>query len=267
MTVLRVPYHLDEFLPDLDLPLRSDEVITADLPGGGTWDRLAVLYGAVASAVAASSARGDCPVVVSGDCTTALGIVAGLQAGGAAVGIVWLDAHGDVQTPETTESGYPGGMPLRLLIGYAPGLIASQLGLQPVAESRVVLVGARDLDPPEAAYLADSGIRRRDVAGLELADLPDGPLYVHVDVDVLEPAEVPGLRYPAPGGPSSAQLAACLRMLLATGRVAGVGVGCTWYPEHGAAARIRDVLESTLTLAGNPCRHDDAESSAPRAGW
>ncbi len=61
------------------------------------------------------------------------------------MGIVWLDAHSDVQTLETTASGYLGGLPLRLLIGYRPGLIAARLGLRPVAEQRVLLAGARDL--------------------------------------------------------------------------------------------------------------------------
>jgi arginase len=247
VSVIAVPYHLDEFLPGLDLPLQAGQVITADLPDGRAWDRLAVLYSAVAGAVTASLARGECPVVVSGDCTTALGTVAGLQASGAPVGIVWFDAHGDVQTPETTASGYLGGMPLRLLAGYAPALIASRLGLQPVAEEKVVLAGARDLDPPEAIYLAQSGIRRCDLASLHLADVPDAPLYVHVDVDVLDPAEVPGLRYPAAGGPPPAQLSAALRMLVATGRVAGIGIACTWHPGHAAAAQIAEFLNQALT--------------------
>jgi arginase len=66
-------------------------------------------------------------VVVSGDCTTALGTVAGLQRAGIDPGIVWFDAHGDVQTVETTASGHPGGLPLRLLTGYRPELIAARI--------------------------------------------------------------------------------------------------------------------------------------------
>lgn len=248
VSVISVPYHIDEHLPDLDLPLRPDRVITAHLPGGGAWDRLAVLYGAVAGAVAAASARGDCPVVVSGDCTTALGTVAGLQAAGAAVGVVWLDAHGDVQTPETTTSGYLGGMPLRLLTGHRPELIADQLGLQPVAEDTIVLAGARDLDPPEVSYLAGARIRRCEVGELAAADLPDVPLYVHVDLDVLDPGEVPGLRYPAPAGPSLGQLGMALRALVATGQVAGLGLACTWYPGRAASASIGDPLAAVLSV-------------------
>ena len=110
--------------------------------------------------------------------------------------IVWLDAHGDVQTPETSASGYLGGMALRLLTDYRPELIATRLGLRPVPEERIVLAGSRDLDPPEVEYLASSRIRQCEVAGLGAAPLPDGPLYVHLDMDVISPDEAPGLRSP-----------------------------------------------------------------------
>jgi arginase len=244
--VIAVPYHLDEHLPGLDFPLRADEVVIADLPPADVWDRLAALYGAVAGAVAGAARRGGRPVVVSGDCTTALGTVAGLQRAGELAGIVWFDAHGDVQTLETTSSGYLGGLPLRLLVGYRPDLAAARLGLRPVPERQVLLVGARDLDPPEVSYLEHAPIRRREVADLGPADLPDGPFYLHLDLDVIDPAEVPGLRYPAPGGISPARLADPLRWLLGTGLVAALGLACTWYPGHHAAARIGPDLEAAL---------------------
>ena len=246
MSVLRVPYHLDEHLPGLDLPLAADDVIEADLPAGDAWARLAALFTPVAEAVAKAAGRGDRAVVVSGDCMTALGTMAGLQSAGVEPGIVWFDAHGDVQTLETTTSGYLSGMSLRLLLGYRPELIASRLGLRPVPEHSAVLAGARDLDPPEVSYLAGSGIRRAEVAGLGAVPLPDGPLYVHIDLDVIDPVGVPGLRYPTPGGPNSAQVTAALGTLLATGRVAAVGLACTWHPGHGAAAAIGPQLESVL---------------------
>jgi arginase len=250
VTVISVPYHLDEHLPDLDLPLSAEEIVTADLPPADVWARLAALYHRVADAVAA--AAGSRPVVLSGDCPTALGTVAGLQRAGIDPAIVWFDAHGDVQTLETTASGYLGGLPLRLLVGYRPELIAAGLGLRPVPEHRVMLVGARDLDPPEVAYLASARIGRAEVAGLDAAALPDGPLYVHLDLDVIDPAELPGLLFPAPGGPSSAEVAGALRMLLATGRVAAVGIACTWHPGHNAAAAVAPHLTAALPPPSHP---------------
>lgn len=248
MRVIGAPYHLDEYLPGLDLPLRPEELVTADLPAGDVWERLATLYALVGQAVADTAGRGGCPVVVSGDCTTALGTVTGLQRAGIDAGVVWFDAHGDVQTLETTASGYLGGLPLRLLAGYRPELIAARIGLRAVPERQIVLVGARDLDPPEVTYLANARISRSEVADLGTAGLPDGPLYVHLDLDVADPAQVPGLRFPASGGPSSAQVAEALRMLLGTGRVAALGIACTWHPGHGAGALIAPHLQTALAI-------------------
>jgi len=249
MSVLRVPYHLDEYLPDLGLPLEEGRDITPALPAGAVWDRLAVLYSAVGQAVADLTRRGARPVVVSGDCTTSLGIMAGLQHGGLDPAIVWFDAHGDVQTLETTTSGYLGGLPLRLLMGYRPGLICDRLGLRPVPEDLVLLAGARDLDPPEAGYLATAAVRQAAVTALTPADLPAGPLYVHLDVDVLDPAEVPALRYPAAAGVTGGELTAAVRMLLATGRVAAVGVACSWHPGHEPSPALPRALGSVLAEA------------------
>jgi arginase len=245
--IIRVPYHIDDFLPGLDVPLAPDLDVTADLPAAGAWDRMAVLYSAVSQQVADAVRDGaGLPVVQSGDCTTSLGIVAGLQRTGADPGVVWFDAHGDVQTLETSTSGYLGGLPLRLLAGYRPELIADAIGLRAVPEDRIVLAGARDLDPPEVRYLADAAIRCREVADLTVADLPDGPLYVHLDLDVLDPGGLPGLILPVPGGPGTAQVGRALRMLRDTGRVAAVGIACTWHAGQGAAAYVRSWLEDTF---------------------
>jgi arginase len=247
VTVIGVPYHLDEYLPDLDLTPEPAELITPELPAAGIWPRLAVLYTAVARTVTRGHADAGRPVVVtSGDCLTALGTVAGLQAAGTDPAIVWFDAHGDVQTPETTSSGYLAGMVLRLLTGYRPELIAGRLGLRPVPENRIVLAGARDLDPPEVTYLDQSQIRRREVTDLAVADLPDGPLYVHVDLDVVDGAQLPGLRYPTPRGPDVGHVADALSLLLGTGRVAAFGIACSWFPGHDAARLITPYLEIAL---------------------
>jgi arginase len=247
MYVIGVPYHLDEALPETGLPLTADETVRVPLARDGKmWDSLAAVFGAVSRAVSRAVSARQVPVVVSGDCSTALGTVAGLQEADLDPAVVWFDAHGDVQTLETTESGYLGGLPVRILTGYRPDLIATRLGLRPVPEHRIVLAGARDLDPPEVTYLDRARIQRSDVAGLTEAALPGGPLYVHLDLDVVDPAEVGGLRFPAPGGPSLAQVAAALRMLAGTGRVAAAGVACTWRPEPGAGPRSPDLLTSAL---------------------
>lgn len=250
MTPILVPYHLDERLTDLDVPVAPDRTVTVDLPEGDAWSRMARLYEAVATTVAESVRRGARPTVLSGDCTTSLGTVAGLQRAGLDAAIVWFDAHGDVQTLETTTSGYLGGFPLRILVGYRPELIATRLGLRAEAEERVLLVDARDLDPPEVEYLEEAAIRRCGVDDLSADRLPDGPLYLHLDVDVMNPDEIAGLRFPAPGGPGLSPVVEALGRVIGSGRVAAFGVACTWYPGHGAAERIRPRLAPLLARLG-----------------
>jgi arginase len=186
------------------------QVITAELPEGGAWERMAVLYDRVADAVAGAVEAGERPVVMSGDCTTSLGTVTGLQRAGIDPAIVWFDAHGDLNTLESSPSGYLGGVVLRLLLGYGRELIADRLGLRDVAEERVTLTDARDLDPGEADYLAGAAVRHlTNVNHLEEDTLPEGPIYLHLDLDVV--AGLPGALYPAPGGSPVAEVAAAVR--------------------------------------------------------
>src|SRR3712207_4507470 len=194
MLLLTVPYHLDERLDRFDLGVPADREVTADLPPGDPEARMAVLYEQVAAAVGDRAA-----VVASGDCTTRLGVLTALQRAGRDVGVVWFDAHADFHTADTTQSGYLGGFPLALAVGRGELTLPAALGLRPVPEDRVVLVDARDTDPGEHDLLARSRVTRTTVAGLPSV-VPDGDLYVHVDVDVCAPAELPDLRYPADGG-------------------------------------------------------------------
>ncbi len=241
MTVIAVPFHLDEHRPDLGLPLAADRTIEPVLPAGTGWERMAALYEEVAGAVAADVGAGRVPVVVSADCTTALGVVAGLQRAGRDPRVVWFDAHGDVQAPETSASGYLGGFPLRQLTGGSERTLPELLGLRPVAEHDVLLVDARDLDPPEVEFLAGSAIRRVPVG--EVGErLPDAPVYLHVDVDVVDPRDVPGLLFPAPDGPRLAEVAAAVRSVVAAGGVAAVGIACTYRAGSGAERVLAGLL-------------------------
>lgn len=256
MTRVLVSYHLDEHLPDLDIPTQTSVSVTAELPPGDPWQRMHLLYERVAGTVAEAAQGGARPAVISGDCTTSLGVVAGLQRAGLDPGIVWFDAHGDLQTPETTTSGYLGGMPLRLLAGYRPELIAGPLGLRPVPEPRILLVDARDLDPPEVAYLERSAIRRLPVPELTADTLPGDPFYLHVDLDVVNPQDLPGLLFPAPGGPRLTEVTAALHRVLASGQVAALGLACTWRQGMGFADPLRAPAEELLTALEHFVHHE-----------
>jgi arginase len=258
MPTLHVPYHLDEYLPELgvQLPGPRPDAVLAGVPVGTTaWARYADLHERVAGEVQKLLARvnpegpagADRLNVVTGDCLISLGTVLGVQRAGFDPAIVWFDAHGDVHTVDTSASGYPGGMVLRALAGDLPPDYPAAPELRPIAENRLVLVGARDLDQPEVDYLAASGIAQRSVDDLELSALPDGPLLLHIDLDVVDAASIPGLRYPVTPGPTSTAVLAAARRVLATGRVIALEVACTWIP--GATRPIGDRLVADLLTA------------------
>jgi arginase len=238
-----VPYHHAEPLPKLAEAFDADDaVVVSKGPAGAMIERL---YGQVAARIAASD---EPAVVASGDCTTALAIVAGLQRRGLAPGVIWLDAHGDFNTPHTTRSGYLGGMALAILTGRAGASLREAIGLEALADDACALVGARDLDPAERELLAASGVRRiDDVQDLAKAPLPAPPWYVHLDVDIVDPSELAPLRFPAPGGPSATVVAGALRALAARGPIAALGLACTFLPTaltDDPLAPIRPLLDA-----------------------
>jgi arginase len=188
--------------------------------------RIGHLMAKVGYEVARSRAAGFFPLIVGGDCIVSLGALAGLLEA-ANTGVVWLDAHGDFNTPETTISGYLGGMPLACAVGRGLEELRAQSKLAaPVPERNVALVGARDLDPLEERALAGASVML--VRASELGDDAAldraldalralSQLYLHVDIDVLDPAEAPGVDYPAGGGLSLVRLQDIVR------RAAGLG--------------------------------------------
>jgi arginase len=148
------------------------------------------------------------PLVLGGCCCAHVGAVRGLAARGARVAVVWLDAHGDLNTFETSPSGNEWGMPLRMLLD--DGVVRA---------ADVALVGARSLDPPEAEYLRETGIDD----DVDRALVGTDALYVALDLDVLEPGELP-VFVPEPAGETAAELEERLRGLAARRRPAGVGL-------------------------------------------
>ncbi|GAA5123418.1 arginase family protein [Haloechinothrix salitolerans] len=252
MRTISVPYHLDEYVSGFEAPLPPERTITAELADGDVWARMADLYRPVADTVADNAQRGERSLVMSSDCTTSLAVVAGLQHAGQAPSVVWFDAHGDVQTLETSTSGYLGGIPLRLIAGYRTELIADAIDLTPVAEDAIVLVDARDLDPPERAYLERSRIRHVAIDELATDVLPSGPIYLHIDLDVINPEYLSGQLFPAAGGPTVQAVAQAVSRVVDVGRVAAVGLGCTWRPGHGAAARVQAVVDAAIRNSPAP---------------
>jgi arginase len=238
MQTIGVPYHQDEFIADFDVGVPVDTQVTVDLPEADPWRRMGVLYEELARVVSGHVL----PVlVVSGACLTSLGILAGLQRSGRDVGIVWVDAHGDFNTEATTPSGYLGGMPLALAAGVGILTLPEVLRLRPVPPSRIVLVGARDIDPAESVLLPQWGVGRRGLA-VAAADLPTGDLYLHIDVDICDPTAVPDLLFPAPDGPAVDTVMTAVRRIMATGRVVAVDLAATWHQNGPRSSVQRQVM-------------------------
>jgi arginase len=135
-------------------------------------------------------------------------------------------------------------MPLAMLTGRGEQTIVEAAGQQPLPEERAVLVGARDLDPGEDEAVAASAMTVVDVEDIPTLETA-GPLYVHVDVDVVDPGDLPAVNYPAPDGPSLETTKAAMEHLAATGRVAAFSVS-SWNPAHPDATRA---AAATLQLA------------------
>lgn len=238
MTVLLSPFHLDERL-DGPWPLEAEATIDPALPEAGAWERMAVIAVDVADAVAAALRDARVPVVLSGDCVAALAVVAGVQAAGVEPTVVWLDAHGDVQSPETSASGYLGGMPIRQLVGGADRTVPDALALRPIDEADIVLLDGRDLDPPEATFIAGSRIRHLP---LQPVVVPC-PIVLHVDLDVVDARDAPGLLFPVEDGPSLDMVVAVLQQLVERNDVVAISIACTTSDRTGdTARRIADLL-------------------------
>jgi arginase len=148
------------------------------------------------------------PLLLGGCCCTHIGVVEGLAARHGQVGVLWLDAHGDLNTPETSPSGNEWGMPLRMLLDRGT-----------VAAADVVLWGARNLDPPEEEFIAAAGIGDEPATLLDRAEA----VYVALDCDVSDPDEL-AVFMPEPGGPSLGELERLLGEVKKSGKLVGVGL-------------------------------------------
>ncbi len=158
--------------------------------------------------LAVASDLPEVPLVLGGCCCSHVGVVEGLAARFDRLAVIWLDAHGDLNTPETSPSGNEWGMPLRMIIDQ--GMVEAE---------DVVLWGARNFDPPEADFIAAHGITDDPERVLERADA----VYVALDLDVLEPGEM-AVFMPEPDGPSLDDVEQLLSRIRESRKLAGAGL-------------------------------------------
>jgi arginase len=183
----------------------------------------------VAAEVERARSDGLLPLVLGGDHSIAIGTLSGLAAGGPG-GVLWLDAHGDLNTPETTPSGNVHGMPLAAALGACGGQFARHgLRLPAVDPERVVLVGVRSLDPGEQALVRELGVAVYTISDLdrrgvepviaEALERVSGGAFVHVsvDLDVVDPEVAPGVGDPVRGGLSYREAHLALELVAEAG--------------------------------------------------
>jgi arginase len=226
------PFYLDQYSHQLEnLSESSWSLNNPPLPEGDSQSRMSILHQALADLVEGAINSGDRPVSVVGDCCATIGTMAGLQRAGLDPTLIWFDAHGDFNTWETTPSGFLGGMPLAMLVGLGEQRMPEAVGLRSVPEENVILTDARDLDPGEVILVRSSKVQHlTSVTDLLNYTLADRPLYVHFDVDVLDPEEAPAMNYLAPGGPSAAQLGEVFDHLVQSRPIAAISMS-SWNPE------------------------------------
>jgi len=201
--------------------------------------------------------------VLSGNCNTAVGTIAGLDA--ADLGVVWFDAHADFNTPETTTTGFTDGMGLAVAVGHCWKEMAKGVpGFSAVAERDVVLAGVRAVEPSEEKRLAASGVSvvGADRIGLEgpgaleeaLDTLEDriGKVYVHLDLDVLDPEKAGKANEFAPeGGLSAEDLQTALGMVRERFAVAVAGIA-SYDPAFDTDGRVLAVTLACAPMLTSP---------------
>ncbi|HEV2061479.1 MAG TPA: arginase family protein, partial [Solirubrobacteraceae bacterium] len=190
--------------------------------------------------------RGAFPILTASDCSICMTTLPAVVRHRPDAHVLWLDAHGDFNTPETTPSGFLGGM----CLAAACGVWDAGLGADPVVDpARVVMCGVRDLDEGERAL-----VERHDVdvehPGALAGRLRGMPLYVHLDLDVLDPSVFPA-QFPAPGGLSDGGLRALLAEVAAGADLIGLEVTAFQAPDDeattgGLAELVTSVIEPVL---------------------
>ena len=225
----------------------------------GVWRRVSLADAHLGREVAVMAREGTFVLGLLGNCISSWGMLAGLQHSGPStrprqVGLIWIDAHGDFNTPETTLSGWLGGMPVSVAAGQSLQRLRLTAGLDPAIPTRnIVMMGLRDVDPLEQVLIDESDITTVSAADMigrteamkeavaRLAERVD-VIYLHVDLDILDAAEIPGSFFETRGGPTAEEVAAALRELTANPKVRALGIASFPTAEEGRTISLRSAM-------------------------
>ena len=215
--------------------------LTASEEGAyGAWNKIGLANAHLARLVWEAAQANAFPLILQSNCYAAIGVLAGLQMSSCVplprIGVVWVDAHGDCNTPETTLSGMLSGMPVAIASGLCLDRFRKQAGLEPAIDPRdIVMVCVRATDPLEQDLIDRTGIeivpvadikgsRRALHAAMQRLSSSVDRIYVHFDVDALDSSEVASMWLTAPGGPTWRELAAAMKIIIAYPKIAAFAV-------------------------------------------
>lgn len=231
--------HVVEDSGNISVPFREDAVhgTNATLR---YLDAITSVCRTVAAQTRAALQAGRTPLVLGGDHSLAAGSIAGAAAHfastGGRLGVLWIDAHADINTPESSASGNVHGMPLAHLLGRGDSALASVAGVPPaIRPADTALVGLRDVDPPERRHIAEWGVsaftmRAIDERGVRAVmaeaiaavSRDTTAIWASFDVDVVDPTAAPGVGTAVPGGMTYREAHLAMELLADTGRLAGM---------------------------------------------
>ena len=227
---------------ETDIPISSMETLSPGNTNARFKDEILVACTQVAEHTRGALEAGEWPLVIGGDHSIAMGTVSGVSAHlktmDRKLGVIWFDAHGDMNLPETSPSGNVHGMPLAHLLGYGSTELSTILGAHPAVDARhVVLIGIRDIDDLERDFIRESGVTAftmreidqlgmSEVAARALAIVNDGTAGFHVsfDLDGCDPEVIPGTGTVVPGGVSFREAHLLLEECAADGRMTSMEV-------------------------------------------
>jgi arginase len=238
--VIAVPYHLGRRAVEVGRgPLVILEAIQQPcvmIEGDGISDVNLKLAQAVA-------AHDRPALVLAGNCNSCLGTLVGLEN----PGVVWFDAHGDFNTPETTISGALEGMSLAIATGHCHPELMSR----PVAEENVILAATRSLDPLEEVRLRQARLKLASLDALARAVDELVPrvsnIYMHVDMDVLDPAISPGVNFSEPGGISPEKLFGAVNYVKSTGKLGAAAI-TNFNPDRDPDGRTLGIIQELIEV-------------------
>ncbi len=231
----------------------------------GTIYRLGLASGHMSEIVSSQIKRGEFSLTLISNCIGLMGVLGGVQRSGGGqplrVGLIYFDAHSDINTPETTRSGLMGGMPMASSIGLCFHRLRRQAGLEvPLPTRYVTYVGVREVDALEYEILDSSDVEYITVDDVKtmssairgqmdrLSRVTD-LIYIHIDTDVLNPGEMPGHTTPEPNGFTSEELADCLEVMCGYPNVACLGVASMpteGDPEGASIRAFHNMIEGAI---------------------